>query len=492
MIARALVCFTLLTAALTAQGPQFITLPDQAPLVTVRLVFRTGSASDPKAKEGLAALTAAMLAEGGTQRMSYDQVVEALYPMAVNISYQTDKEMTTFSADTHVDNLDAFYSIFRAILLEPGWRAEDLKRLKDQTINALRVNLRANNDEELGKEVLYNTIYAGRPYGHYNLGTVSALESITIADLKAFWRANYTQANLTIGLAGGYPGTFLETVKKDFATLAPGKRAVTSRPPPAKIAGLNLTMIDKRTRSVAYSFGFPIEVKRGHPDYLALLVAQSFLGPHRNSSGLLYQNMREARGLNYGDYAYIEYFPRGMFQFEPDPNLARPQQIFQIWIRPVELPTAHFALRLAFHEVEKFITKGLTPAEFEQARNYVAKNVNLLTKTKRAELGYAIDSAYYGIAGYNAYVNEGLKKLTAADVNRAIKKHLQLTNLHVVAISPDAEALKKKLLSNEPSPMKYASTKPQELMDEDKIVEKRPLAFTPEKTHVIPVDKIFE
>ena len=297
MIARALVCLTLLAAALTAQGPQFITLPDQAPLVTVRLVFRTGSASDPKGKEGLAALTAAMLAEGGTQRMSYDQVVEALYPMAVNISYQTDKEMTTFSADTHVDNLDAFYSIFRAILLEPGWRAEDLKRLKDQTINALRVNLRANNDEELGKEVLYNTIYAGRPYGHYNLGTVSALESITIADLKAFWRANYTQANLTIGLAGGYPGTFLETVKKDFATLAPGKRTVTSRPPPAKIAGLNLTMIDKRTRSVAYSFGFPIEVKRGHPDYLALLVAQSFLGPHRNSSGLLYQNMREARGL---------------------------------------------------------------------------------------------------------------------------------------------------------------------------------------------------
>ena len=206
----------------------------------------------------------------------------------------------------------------------------------------------------------------------------------------------------------------------------------------------------------------------------------------------MYQNIREKRGLNYGDYAYIEYFPRGMFQFEPDPNLARPQQIFQIWIRPVELPTAHFALRLAFHEVGKFIASGLTPAEFEQARNYVAKNVNLLTKTKRAELGYAIDSAYYGIAGYNAYVNEGLKKLTAVDVNRAIKKHLQLTNLHVVAISPDAEALKKKLLSNEPSPMSYASSKPQELLDEDKIVAKLPLAFTAEKTRVIPVDRIFE
>ena len=52
--------------------------------------------------------------------------------------------------------------------------------------------------------------------------------------------------------------------------------------------------------------------------------------------------MRESRGLNYGDYAYIEYFPRGMNRFEPEPNLARHQQIFQIWIRPVEPPNAVF------------------------------------------------------------------------------------------------------------------------------------------------------
>ena len=38
--------------------------------------------------------------------------------------------------------------------------------------------------------------------------------------------------------------------------------------------------------------------------------------------------------MNYGDYAYIEAFPRGMFQFFPDPNVARQRQIFEIWIRP--------------------------------------------------------------------------------------------------------------------------------------------------------------
>src|SRR6202040_2096714 len=98
----------------------------------------------------------------------------------------------------------------------------------------------------------------------------------------------------------------------------------------------------KDTRSVAFSLGFPIGLTRTHPDYAAMLLVSSYLGQHRMSSGVLYQRMRELRGLNYGDYAYIEYFPRGMFLSEPQPNLARHTQIFQVWIRPVEPPTAKF------------------------------------------------------------------------------------------------------------------------------------------------------
>lgn len=460
--------------------------------MTFRVVVRTGAASDPKGKEGLVALTAAMLTEGGTRQLTYDQLVEALYPMAVQVRYQVDKEMTTFSAETHVDNLEAFYGIFMPMLLDPGWREGDLKRLKDQTTNQIRVSLRANNDEELGKEVLYNLLYAGHPYGPLTLGSARSVASIGLGDLKQFWRSNYTQGSITIGLAGAYPATFPARIRRDLAVLAPGKRTAPVRPAPPALNGWKLHIVDKPTRSVAYSIGFPIEVKRGHPDYLALLVAQSFLGPHRSSAGVLFQNLREKRGLNYGDYAYIEYFPRGMFQFEPDPNLARTQQIFQLWIRPVEAPTAHFALRLAIHELDRFIQNGLTAAQFEQTRNFVTKNVNLLTKTKSAELGYAIDSLFHGIPNYGRYVSEGLQRLTVSDVNRAIKKHLQLRNVQVVAISPKGEELKRKLLGNEPSPMQYTSEKPQALLDEDKLVAARKLLFTAEKTQVTPVDRLFE
>ena len=38
--------------------------------------------------------------------------------------------------------------------------------------------------------------------------------------------------------------------------------------------------------------------------------------------------------MNYGDYAYIEAFPGGMFRMLPEPNVARRAQIFEVWIRP--------------------------------------------------------------------------------------------------------------------------------------------------------------
>lgn len=331
----------LAATALLAAAPQVVTLPSKSPLVTFRFVFRTGAASDPAGKEGVAALTAAMLAEGGTRELTYKQIVDALFPMAAGVSHQVDKEMITFSGTTHLDNLAAYYALFRAMLLEPGWRKEDFERVRDDAVNFLRVSLRGNNDEELGKEVLYNEIYAGHPYGHHDVGTASALEKLTVADLQQFYRERFTQANLVIGLAGGYPEGFLSRVKADFAKLPAGSPDAVKLPAPKAIRGVQMTMVEKNTRSVAYSIGFPIEVKRGDPDYPALLVVQAYFGQHRLSGRRLFERMREARGLNYGDYAYIEYFPRGMYLFEPEPNLARRQQIFQIWIRPVEPATAH-------------------------------------------------------------------------------------------------------------------------------------------------------
>jgi zinc protease len=424
--------------------------PNRTPLVTFRILFLTGAADDPKGKEGVAALTAAMLAKGGSRERSYHQIVEAMYPMATSLDWQADKEMTVFSGTTHVDNLERYYALIKEMLLDPGFRQEDFTRLKTDAINFLKVNLRAGNDEELAKEYLYNSIYAGHPYGHHNLGPLGALDKLTLDDVRDFYRRHYTEANLVIGLAGGYPTDFPKKVVSDFARLPEGKRDQVKIAAPKLTPGARIEIIQRETRSTAISLGFPIGVKRGDKDWAALALVASCFGQHRSSNSYLYQRLREERGLNYGDYAYIEYFPRGMFQFTPDPNLGREQQIFQIWIRPVEPQNAVFALRAALYEYDK-----LSREAFEATREFLIKYANILTQTQDERLGYALDSRYYSIPEFGAYLRERLSKLTLEDVNRAIREHFLTENMRIVMVTKDAEGLRDAILSGRPSPITY-------------------------------------
>lgn len=469
-----------------------VELPGKSPLVTFRIVFTSGSADDPTGQEGIAALTAQMLSDSGTKALTYQQLTEAMFPMAAGVSAQVDKEMSTFSGATHVDNLDAYYHLLRDLLLDPGWRAEDFRRVKDDLLNNIKVGLRGNNDEELGKEVLYEAIYAGTSYGHFNGGTVSSLEKLTLDDVKAFYKSRYTQARLILGVAGGYPPAFLAAMKKDFTRLPKEGAAAPKRIATPVATGNRVVIVEKDSRSVAYSIGYPIDVTRAHADYAALLLVSTYMGVHRNSSGVLYDRMREKRGLNYGDYTYIEYFPRGMFLMEPQANLARWSQIFQVWIRPVEPPTAKFALRLALFELDKLRTKGMTSEAFERTREFLGKNVNVLTRTKRAELGYAIDSAFYGTKPYNEFLKAQLGKLTLADVNRVIRKYIRTESLTIAVVTRNGEEFKRQLLSDDASPMTYNSAKPAEILAEDKLVEKWPLKLKAEEIKVKPVSEVFQ
>ncbi len=461
--------------------------------LNVKLLFTTGSAYDPKGKEGLSALAAAMVAEAGSKDLRIDEINKALYPMAGTFRGHVDKEMTTFTGSIHRDNWKKFFDVALPQLTRPGFRDEDFQRLKDQQLNALKDDLRSSNEEELAKERLQADIFAATPYGHPVLGTVAGITAITKEDVEDFIRRNYTRANLTVGLAGDAPHELAAALKESLAALPEGPApAAPASSAGHRSSGIEVEIIQKETRATAISFGHPIDVVRSSPDFAALWVARTWLGEHRSSVSHLYQRIREARGMNYGDYAYIEAFPRGMFQFFPDPNIARRSQIFEVWIRPVVPVNAHMALRIAVRELQKLVTEGLSQEDFERTRDYLMKNVFVMTATQDQQIGYALDSKWYGIGEFTATMRAELGKLSLADVNAAIRKHLSAKDLTVVIVTKDAEGLKNALVSDEFSPLKYDGEKPKELLDEDKSIGALKLQIPEDRVKITPVDEVFE
>ncbi len=479
-------------AVATLDAKQFTVQRTELPQLRIKLLFDVGSAYDPPGKEGLARLTASMIADAGSKAMRIDEINKALYPIAGGFAAQVDKEMTAFTMSVHRDNWPLFASVVLAQLTEPGFRAEDFDRLKTNQINSLTIDLRSNNEEELAKEWLQNRIFEGTPYGHTVLGTVEGLESITIDEVAAFARQHYTSGNLKVGINGGVNDAVMSSLSAELGKLPAGETPRVRGIVGKSLKGFDVDIIAKETRATAISFGHPIEVGRASADFAALDLARAWLGEHRASMSHLYDRMREKRGMNYGDYAYIEAFPRGMFQFFPDPNVARQRQLFEVWIRPVVPENGPMALRIALHEVEKLVTNGLTQSEFEATRDYLMKNVYVKTSTSNQQIGYALDSDWYGIGEYSGHMRAALSKLTVDDVNRAIRKHIRPRAMKIVIITRDAEELKSKLVSDAVSTITYESAKPQELLDEDALIGAMKLAIRAEDVRVIAAEDVFK
>ena len=477
----------------SAEGTDVVALPTpESPLVTLRIGFRTGSVDDPAGKNGLNALTALMMGRGGTESLSFEEITEALYPWSASLRAQFDKEMTVLVGEVHRDHLEPFFAIVRDLVVGPRFAESDFGRNRDFLTNTVVSSLRGSDDEELGKETLNALLYAGHPYESPTVGTEEGLAALTLDDVRAFHREHYTRARALVGVAGGYPDGFVERVERELLDRLPAEGAERAPlPAPRAVDGRELLLVDKDAIATAISIGFPIDLTRAGEDFYALMVANSYFGEHRTFNGLLMNRMRGQRGLNYGDYSYVESFIQDGGSRLPIPNIPRSRQFFSIWIRPVPHHNAHFALRQAIRELHVLVDEGLSADDFEATREFLLNYSKLYVQTTSRRLGYHMDSAIYG-AGY--FIDEIQRRLTALsvdDVNAAIRRHLQYEDLAIAVVTRDAEAFRDALLAGEPSPPAYNAAVTEEIRAEDALIEGFELAINPARVQVVPVEEMF-
>jgi zinc protease len=479
-------------AASVPQGPRTVRLRSPTnPLIAIRLLFQVGAADDPAGKEGLAALTAAMLGSAGTQRRSWSEVLEALYPMAADIQTYGDKDTFVFEGTVHRDNLAAYADLLAEQILTPRFAHEDFTRHRQDALDFISKTLRGTDDEDLGKQALATLMFRGHPYGHPTAGTVAGLKAITLADVRRFYADMFTQDRLIVGVAGGYPDGFPEGLAARFSALpAQGKPHRKLLPPPARRG--EVLIVEKETRANAVSLGHPLDITRGDDDFYPLYVAGSYLGEHRTFNGLLMVELRQKRGLNYGDYAYVENFIQDGGTTFPLTNITRRQQHFEIWLRPVPPQTTSFAIRGALFELDKLVSEGIPAAGFQATREFLLHYLDLWAQDPSRRLGFAIDALIYG-KDILAELKARLPTMTKVQVDRAIRKHLDPKRLTVAIVSENARALRAELASGKPTPMSYdTKDTPAEVLERDKAIEVFPLGLSAGRIKIVSAGVMFE
>jgi zinc protease len=461
-------------------------------------MFKNGSICDPVGKEGLTSLTASVVADGGTGKMTSTEIKDLIYPWAASYYASVDKQVTVFTFEVHKDNLNKFYPIIIDLLRNPRFADDDFSRAKSNQLNYVSEVIHSSSDEEYSKKYLENFLFRGTNMAHLVDGTADGVNSITLNDVRAHYKNFFGTNNLTIGIAGNYSDEFLSKLKSDLGGLPKTAMAIPELGKGRKPNGIQVEIVSKESALGSAVFaGFPMDITRANDDFAALMVANSWLGEHRKSYSRLYQKIREQRSMNYGDYTYIEWYNNGGSNMLPRAGYPRLSNYFSIWLRPVqtakglkgqypelkdlEVGHAHYAIRMALREMSNMITNGMNKEDFELTRTFLRSYMKLYAQTPEQQLGYLLDSKFYGRKDWLKEADALLANLTLEQVNAAMKKYWQTNNMFIAIVTDKSEAvpLARSLRDNLVSPMSYSNTlkgvMSNEILMEDKEVEKFPM-----------------
>lgn len=270
------------------------------PLVWVTVAARTGSAADPKGKEGLATFAAelARRGAGGQPRAAIDDALDGL---GATLAVDVDQDSVRLTGQVLGRHLDAFLDLLADIVLRPDFSPEELGRTRKELVAQLE---EARNDNQtLCARFFERRLYGDHPYGRSPEGTVKSLARVRRDDILRQHSRTFAGGNLIFAAAGGITlEDFSGRLQARFAELAPGP---APEPPPLPIPaaheGWRLQLVDKPDRQqTQIMFGHPT-LPASDPDRIPLSLALASFGG-RGMTATLMDEVRTKRGLAYGAY----------------------------------------------------------------------------------------------------------------------------------------------------------------------------------------------
>ena len=428
----------------------------QIPVVSIMLLVRRGSASDPAGREGLAAMTADMLDEGSGDRSAIE-IHEALARLGAQFDTDIGSDATVLSTTVLTRFTDRLLDLMSDVVVRPALRESDFARVRQLRMHRL-MQLR-DVPSAVADRAFLKLLYGTHPYGHPPIGTEAALTEMDVDDVRAFHAAGVNPAASTLIAVGDCRHDdihrFAESAFGGWGGAGSNGRGAMGSDPDERLAfepGESVAAARSPRLAVVPRPGAPqSELRIGHvgvardtPDYHPLLVANTILGGQFVSRINL--NLREDKGFTYGARTAFEFrrMP-GPFVLQAGVHTAATAQAVQESIR--ELADIRGA-RPVTEEERALGVAGLT-------RGY-ARNFETAEQIARGVMQLAL----YGLPDdYFASFVPAIEQVTCADVSRVMNRHLDPDRL-ITLIVGDLDAIGPGLIElalGDPAPLAIGS-----------------------------------
>lgn len=410
--------FPVFTRTRLASGVVVLVAPvRRLPVCTLSVVVDAGAELDPPRLEGCAIMTARAMEEG-TREYQGLEFTERLERIGAALSATADWDSASFSMSVMAERLPAALDLLAAVIREPAFPPNELERLREERLSEI-AQIRSE-PRGLASETFSRVVYdADSRYATPVGGSETSVRALTREDLVRHHASFFTPGRTIVIVAGDVESREVERmVERAFSGWA--VETVPAEPRRGEAAALDgrvfvLDRVDAPQSELRV--GHP-GVARAHPDYFPLVLLNAILGGLFSSRINL--NLREEHAYTYGAHSAFEW-RRGAGPFT---------------VRTaVESGVTAAAVTEILKEIEKLREEPVTDAELSLARDYLSGVFPVRFETSLAIAAALAQLVTYDlVADYYDTYRDRINEVSAADVLRVAKAHLQPAQLSVVVV----------------------------------------------------------
>ena len=388
----------------------------QLPLFNIQAIFKgAGSASNGKLL-GLSDVTSSMLNEG-TKKLGATKFAQKLEERAISLSVGSTYETMNFAISGMKNEQNLALKALSDLLKDPNFTQKTWEKIQESSISAL-LEKESNFDYQAQMNLnkhLFKDSAMENPMG----GTLESLKKISLKDIENFYKNTVNLNSLILVIGGDVDFVALQkTLKDTFSNLPLGKKVEIAQ---VKVSDKEENVrIIKDTKQAYVYFGAPFFVKDFQKENAKIKVASFVLGAGGFGSRIL-EEIRVKRGLAYSAMMYL--------------SSQNSKSLAQGFLQ-TSLENEKEATKLVKEVVDKFLQKGITQKELDEAKKYLLGSEPLRNETLNQRLNTAFGNYYRGLPlDFDKIVLDEVAKLSLKEVNDYIKSHKEIKKLTFSIVS---------------------------------------------------------
>ena len=361
-----------------------------------------------------------MMLDHGTRARDQFRIARELEEAGAEISFNVGVQSLQFQAKCLKKDLPLVLSILAEELRTPALLPAEFAKVKQQLTGMLD-NQRRSTDAR-AQEALRRALY---PVGHPNRPAtidelLAATRSATLRDLQDFHAKFYGPSHMTIVLVGdvSLEGASAD-IAKDFAGWSGGQDFLHTAPAGAPAAADTIRVELPEKTSVSVLLGERTGIRYTDPDSLPLRLGTAIAG--RGFTGRLMSEVRDRQGLTYDIGAAIV-----------DDSIVDGTWYADASFNPKLLERGVAATRKT---LQTWIQDGVTERELADAKQGLIGSYQVGLATNQGIARAIVTTLQRGLPlSWLDQLPAALQAVTLAQVNTAIRTHLDVANLTLVEV----------------------------------------------------------